>query len=78
MNRLDRADILEGLYKDLTENKKDTFELYPEEIEVVLYLLEAWDKRRKYFRQKYLENPKAKIEESKRRYRESKRRMCSG
>jgi len=78
MNRLDRADILEGLYKDLTENKKDTFELYPEEIEVVLYLLEAWDKRRKYFKDRYEVDRDHRIEQGKKRYRDNKRRLMSG
>jgi hypothetical protein len=78
MNRLDRADILAGLLQDLKDNKTDTFELYPEEIEVVLYLLENWDKRRKYFKDRYKIDRDHRIEEGKRRYREKKRRLLSG
>lgn len=76
MNRTERAYILEGLLEDLPGVK--TFELFPEEIEALTYLLESWDKRRKYLRTQYAGDRQNRIEDSKRRYRERKGRINNG
>lgn len=72
MERKDRIDILENLLHDLKNNKEDSYELYGDEVVLVLDLLEKWDSRRKYLNKNYYKNRSERIEDSKRRYREKR------
>ena len=76
MDNLKKSKLLQGVMEDLQSwDWTDNFDISQEEGEALLLVLERWDERRKYFKNRYNNNREKWIEDSKKRYYKNKQRI---